>query len=710
MADATSPQQQLGFGFAVEDEASKPLGDIERAYISLTKTMDKTMREIAKTMNNFSDRLNEAGEAAQDAGEEEEKQTDRLQEADKALKKNILGLDQLGLSWNKLIGVLTAVSVGAVIIGLVGFFKKAFDAAVKFRSEMAKLNEVYSLSRKEGREVSSTILSLAGRAGKTRDEVMSMTRAMLDIGLTPRAAKAAGTSFRALAKVTLDLSAATGVSAESAANLTDQLIRINKVPANNIRNIGFSIKNVADQTRITTDELINFNQSLEPIFANLQDQSSSARAQFTQEMVGIAGALSDVGIDATKATSQFAEMLDETSAEGQKALGQLASFTGRSTTELKELIKNDPTAVFDQLAKSAGRMDPSQLKLMARSLEPLGLGFSELTRLSDKFGKAGSKSFRATVDEITKLSAKDNALAEAAQKRQDRIEGITTRFGRIWENVMIQIGGAISDKMIGPLMKRAMPLVKRFAKFLRGIDWDDIFQTLFDTIDAVIAAFNFIAPKVGAVLDFIGEAIGLAMSNIVSLVEATTELFSGNWEKAGRIVISIFDNIIDFYKRHFGPLLKFIAAPFIKAFDFVRNTIDEVLVYIGNEVAPMLEKVAKFIPGGETIVDALKSAGRSAETRIQEREEQARVQQGGDPRGSTVTQAVQPGQSPSGTQLQAPALNMPSRMTTADPAAQQLLKENNQYQKDIRDELRRRNRGGGAAAVKAGVVRANAGT
>lgn len=697
--------EQLGFGFAVDDEASGPLGDIEKSYVSLMRTMEGFHKKLAASMKGHSDRLGDAGDAAEKAGRKQENETSKLKEADKALRDNIVGLDKFGLSWDKVIKGLTAVSIGAVLIGVVALFKKALDAAVKYRSELAKLNETYALNAQETRVVSSTILSLADRAGRTREEVIKLTESLLELGITPKSVDKLGISFRDLARDTLDLSSAAKVGVETAAQFTDQLIRINRIPANNIRNIGFSIKNIADQTRITADELIQFNKSLEPIFAFMTDDSAEARAKFTQEMAGVAGALSDVGIDATKATSQFAEMLDETSESGAKALGQLASFTNRSTTELRELIKNDPTAVFDTLAKSAARMDPSQLRLMARSLEPLGLNFSELTRLSEEFGQSSSKSFKDRVKEITALDAKDDALAKAAMRRQSRIEGVQTRFQRVWENVMIRIGGAIIDNLVGPLTDVVVPMVEKFIKWLGDVDWKKVFQVLFKTMGDIVAAFEAVWPVVKWVFGNIGELIGLVMSNVFTLVEAGIELFSGNWKKAGALVMSIFDNIWDYAKRRFGPLFKIISSPFLKAMEFVQESIDSVLLYIGNEVAPMLGKVAKFIPGGETVVDALRGAGRAAEQRVAQREE--RIQREQSP-GTTVAQAMQPGAP--GIQVQSPQVNMPTRMTTADPTAQQLLRENNALQKEVRDELKMRNRGGGTASiVKNAMVLRNAG-
>lgn len=703
--------EQLGLAFVVQDQATGPLGDIENSYVSLMKSVDKSSGKLKKSMGGYSESLDEAGKSAEKAGDEEEKHTGKLQEAGKALKKNIIGLDEFGLSWDKIIKGLTAISIGAAIIGIGALLKKAFDAAVKFRSEFAKLNEVYALNTKESRIVGSAILGLADRAGRTRDEVMSMTKAMLDIGLTPAAAKKAGVSFKDLARDTLDLSSATGIGLESSVQFADQLLRINKIPAQNIRNIGYSIKSVADQTRISSDELVQFNKGLEPIFAFLIDKSGEGRAKFTQEMTGIAGVLSDVGIDATKATSQFAEMLDETSESGAKALGQLASFTGRSTTELRDMIKNDPSAIFDQLAKSAGRMDPSQLRLMARSLEPLGLNFSEITRLSEEFGQTNSKGFKDRVSEITALDAKENALAKAGQRRQSRVEAIQSRFGRVWENMMIKLGGLVIEKLLPPFEKYVLPMFEKFIIWLGDIDWEETFESLFKTIDDVIYFFKRVWTVTKKVFSAVGEFIGMMMGTISGLIDAGIAALTGNWEQAGEIIHQVLLGIVEFGEKHLGGLVELISEPFMKAMDIVMGTIDEVLVWMSKKVVPLLEKVASFIPGGESIVEALKGVGEAAEKRIEQRAKLAEFeyeQRNLGPRGSTVSQAIQPGQG--NISVQPAALNMPSRMTTADPTAQQLLRENNQLQKEIRDEMRTKGRGGGlASAAKNNMVRRNAG-
>lgn len=677
MADAGD----LGLQFGVDDQASEPLGEIEDAYISLMKTMGTFHKKLQKSLKGTSDGTEEAGESAKKAGEEQEKESGKLREAADALKENALGLDELKISWNSIIKALTAVSVGAAIVSIFEFFRRAMMKALEFRKELAKLNETYSMTAKDTVAVAGTLLSLTSRAGRTRDEVSQLVKAMLDLALTPSVAKKAGTSFRALARDALDFSSATGASLESAAELTDQLIRINQIPANNIRNIGYSIKNVADQSRISADELVQFNKGLEPLFAFLIDKSGDARTKFTQEMTGIAGVLSDVGIDANKATSQFAEMLDRTSEEGAKALGQLASFTGRGTEELRNMIMENPSAVFDTLAESASRMSPEQLQLMARSLQPLGLGFSELTRLSEGFGVSSKQNFQQAVRDIIALNARDDALAKAAAKRQERVSGIMDRFGALWDSIMIKIGGAVLDNLAKPFMEEVVPAVEEFVKWLGTVDWNGAFSTLFTVIKTIwkVGKFTFDLLKVG--FQNLGDFIGLTFGTIASAIQGLIALFLGDWGRAADIFKGIWESIVDTLKGMVARVLRFWLDP--------------------------LKKLASIFPGGDKVASFLDRALTALEGPA-EKDSNASVSTPDSelrPPRTTVREATGKGGKASKIKMDRSSLSMPDRIITTSPKVEILLNDQNALLLRMARSMEAR----GSRNPKSSMVLANAG-
>lgn len=674
MVDKT---EQLGFEFAVGDKASQPLGKIEKAYHSIMKTFDTLTSKLGRAMKSHSD-----GTAK--VGEESEKTTKKFQGLAKIkeflggkigkLKEGFgemkaemvqsaeaaFGMNEAFASMLKIMG--TAGLLGA-LIGFVGFLAKAFLETLEFRREVAKLNEAFTMNKKEAGEVSGAVFSLSHSLGKSRQEAIGLVRSLLELGLTPKVAKDAGTSFKELAKITMDFSAATGASSESAARLTDQLLRINQVGSTNLRSIGFSIKNIADNSRITTDELIAMNEAMEPMFAHLSEMSADAKTAFTQNMLAIGGALSDVGIDGKKATAQFAEMLDETSTEGIESLAKLSMFTGKNTETLKEMIKSDPAAIFDELAKKSEflrKTDPIRFKQMARDLQPLGLQFGELTKLAEKFGVEGSKSFKQTTIDLAAMEAKDKALSDAAKKRQAAIDGIMDKFKAQWDSLLLRVGGKLITKLVEPMMKRVIPAFEKLIDYLAEVDWDGIFSGAFDAINAL---WNIVKGFLSAVT--IGfEVIGTVIGGVMAMV-------TGLWDNG-------ISGMMDAGKELFDELAKLSSG----WADSLLGIFDDILVNIGG-----LAGLVSHIPGiGNTMASGLSSIAKGAEERIKARKVEA--ERSSAPTADSSVRSSMKATSGPKPVASVNEVSMPSRMTTSSPSTDQLLREQNDISKKILAALR----------------------
>lgn len=769
--------EELGFGLAVEDEASAPLGEIEDAYLSLMQTMEVFHKKLAKSMKTHSDRTDEVADAAQDAGEAVEKSKGRFAEMGEAIRDNWLGLDRLGISWGQVISVLAGLSVGAAIAGVVGWLKRAIDKANEFQQTFARLNEQFAMSRKEGREVASALASLELRAARSRDEVAGLIGTMLDIGLVPEKVKALGLSFRSLARDALDLSSATGVSTQASAEFMDQVIRINRVPTHNIRGIAFAIKSIADNSRISADELLSFNKNLEPIFANLADRSAGARQAFTLDMFGIAGALSDLNIDANKATSKFADMMDRTSASGNKALGQLSLFTNVGTEQLRKMMEENPAAIFDEVAKAASNMPTDQLRILARSLEPLGLDFVDLTKMR-KIGEelqSGGEGFATRADAARKAAEDQEALAEAAAKRQAAIEARQNRINKMIQDFQIRVGSWLIEILI-PHMDTLTKKAEQFVNFLENIKWDKLAKDVKPYWDLFSDGFSLVVKGGGATYRFLSDGLDGFLKFSQKNWDVWKSISVGNWAHARKEFVAQLRTVADLHKTVFTRLMpdsveawakeKIPAALssvktffretwedvktgaqnawdsavlgaqrmwerlkevlktakdywaniftgvgelVFKAFNDVRekmiDVLDQVLVYLGRDLAPKLAPFAKFLPGdtGTRLLDALKEAGASAEVRVEQREIARKRQERLNEairHGTTIAPVVS---------VNAASSSIPDKITTSSPTVEALLREQTKASREIVEALRQRNRESSVAALKRNFALSNSG-
>jgi hypothetical protein len=367
-------------------------------------------------------------------------------------------------------------------------FAKAASTALEFSREMAHLNETYFMTKRESAEVSSAVAGISLAFGKTREDAIETVKTLLDLGMIPRVANEAGTSIKELARISTEFSAATGVASGEAAGLIDQLLRVNRVGSTNIRSTAFAIKAVADNSHMTTQELLALNKAIEPIFAHFADKSEGARAAWTKNMMGVGGALSKLGISAERTSANFGNMLNSASAEGQKALGQLASFTDLNTDTLREMIQTDPAAIFDRLAVQAAKFkSQGSLQVMATQLSGINMSFEDAARLADEFGVKGPGAFKSTVASMIVMEQKNKSAADIAAARQTQLDSLMTGFKKEWEDLMLSIGGPMLTKVIQPIMKRLIPALKEVVKYLSNVDWDKVFGRLEAVIRRVVA-------------------------------------------------------------------------------------------------------------------------------------------------------------------------------------------------------------------------------
>lgn len=532
----------------VTDEASKPIGKIEKSYVQMMKSFGRGTIELVKNFKNYASQLAGVGDATEDTQKKTKKAEGRFSELNTTIKENWLGLDRLGLSWGDLLKVVAAFSIGGAIVAVIGFFKNAVTQANEFARSILQLNEQFKLSASQMAEVSATIAGLTGHAGMTREQVVALTKSLLDLGYAPQHMRGLDIGFKQLATTVADFSLATGVADTEAAEFFSDLQRISKIPASQFRAIGAGVKYIADEFHISSSELIRFDKSLTPVMAHLSGMSGKARADFKLNMLALAGSLDQIGVNAEGATKDFGEMLNETSEEGNRSIAMLSIATKTSTAALRDMIKSNPAKVFDTLSNSLAGMDTSQIKLLASTVKPLGLSFQELTALADRGRDKTKKSFEQEAAAAVAASQKQEALAAAAAKRQTALDAMAARWTNMWRNLSIKIGTSLTSHLLVPLEKRVIPVVESLIKKVAEINWDKVFT---DAMTVVEAFFSYIKEHKDDILQiakYLGYAVvafaGLKIvsSVVTSVVKLASSLITvGGWLfKIAKVAAIIF--------------------------------------------------------------------------------------------------------------------------------------------------------------------------
>lgn len=716
--------ENLGFGFYVEDQATHTLSKVEKSYHHTLKSMDVATRGITDNLQAYSERYQEVIDETEEHIETQKKSSSKFDEAKDAIKENWLGLDKLGLSWKSFLSFLAAASVGAAIVGVISFLTSAAKKAAEFGKELAKLNEAYSMSAKDAAVVGSALFGLEKRAGRTREEVAGMLRTMLDLGLTPKFAKQSGLAFKDLARDVLDFSSATGMSAESSATFFDQLIRINRVPATSVRGIGNAIKAIADNTRISTDELVSFNKNLEPLFGYIGGRSAKARKEFTLSMAALAGELSNLGIDAGRATQDFESMLNVMDAEGQHKLGLLANTMGESSTAIRDLLKNDPAKFFDKFSQSLAGKTNQELQFLATHIKPLGLNFAELSNLAERgadtlAGRADS--FVDAAQKAMEAAQREEELAKKAAKRQEALEALGNRLSKMWEKINLRIGGALLKHLIPVLEKHLVPLLDYIANWIATVDWDKVFGSIIkgfkDIYDwtaknkAFIQEywdlFTFLGKGALKILGFMFPGLTAAAATAFTLMTTDSSKFKDEVRTHWNSIKDKSAEVWGVVKVEGAKALTHIEGFMIKVFgeervnkwketalgaltswwDWIKDKLSVLKNIIQNIASGKLGAIVAGVlddSGGESFFDRLSKAGSD----LIAPEKITTTPKG--KKGTTVEALAKKGETSAGfTDLGSPTDKFPAQMITSSPSQERLLGKMVMLQQEMVSELRK---------------------
>lgn len=680
------PEERVGYRFDVTDEASQPLGSIEQAYVGVMDAMDQMHQTLMQAVRGQNEAMEDAAETAEEVQEETGKTAGKFDELTGAVKDNWLGLDRLGVSWASLTKFLAAASVGAAIVGVAFAFKSLADRAIALKNQLAALNEQYLMSAKQAMIVEGTVLRLQGTFGRTRDEVVSMTSRMLDLALVPGKLEALGTTFGKLSKDILTFSSATGIGVEGAADFADHLLQVQRIPAVGIRNIANAVKAVADNSRIGADELVSFIKGLDPILAMLSDQSGTASEEFVKNMTGIAGALTNIGVDPARATAMFGEMLDRTSEEGVEALSKLAIFTGQNEEALRSMIETDPARIFDELSRAAATMDKDQFRLLAKQLQPLGLEFVELNRLRNEGIKISNNEAltfaKRAAAELAKAE-QSKKLEEAAQKRQERLTAAMNKLSGRWDAVLTRMGTSILEKVVLPLSDSLIPVVKDFLVLLETGKLEEYFYSLGDGTYYALEAIKNYWNETKKGQDDLGDTLdnieGI-WNNFFSAFEAIME---GDFD---RFIVTFLDSL----KRATEMFVRGITYPVRKAFETLGVDVESMIkrIPILGKLFEEPDEKTKAIIEGSTENKAARAAERrreeNKEAKLERQRERAAKQEAFNDRGFLPPEAAG-GET---TDLLAipgkdVKFTMPREMKTTSPKQEKLLKEQNTILKDV---------------------------
>jgi len=358
-----------------------------------------------------------------------------LASADKSIgsfvAKNQAGLRSLGVAFT---------AMGAAIVGGLAASTKA---AVTFETAFTGVRKTVTATEAEFAVLSNGIRNLAKELPLTHSEIAGIAEAAGQLGIQTD-------SILGFTEVMAQLGMTTNMAAQDAATALARFANITQMSQKNFSKLGAVIVDLGNNFATTEAEIVDMAMRLAG--------SGHTIGMSESQIMGLAAALSSVGIKAELGGTAFAKVMLEMNsavASGGDKIKAWANIANVSVGEFERLFREDAAGAIQGLIAGVGRLQTSGADVTA-VLEDMGLGG---IRVTDALLRAAGAQDLFTDAQVTANKAweENTSLTEEARKR---LETTAAKLA-ILKNVLVDVGITIGDFIV--------PLLKQFVDFIRPV-------------------------------------------------------------------------------------------------------------------------------------------------------------------------------------------------------------------------------------------------
>jgi len=463
---------------------------IEKKVTTETKKSDTANQRAAGSLRNLSAAaLAASGQLGRMAGQ---------------VQENALGLEQLGLSWSKVFSVMRKLSIGYIIMSLA---KAGLNAALRIKDMNAQLYMTIQQSRAVAGVIDQT-RQQAVALGLSVDELKGIVQTGVQVAFLNRTVRDGEKVLRDYTKATLETAQATGLSAENIGQLYQRIIGVGAIAdVNKLRNIGAGIKFIADQSMLSSQEVLDFTASLEDMFRLSADGMGHTQTEMTGDLQAIAGALSTY-IKPQTIAEMFTGLQQEIARGVVGPVSRAWSFaTGEAMDAIQDRFKRgDVVGLMEDFTQSMVNRTGPQIMSFARTMgNAIGITERELLRLQNFEPGA----IRKMVEAQRKIIAEGKLQADAAAARQNRLTRAWNQaqdaLAGLWEEQGMRVVDILNKHLI-PAIEWLIVKIQDLRKWWNGLSEDT--QKSYVTWGTVGLALFAFSEKIGLVIGATSKLIG----------------------------------------------------------------------------------------------------------------------------------------------------------------------------------------------------------
>ena len=383
----------------------------------------------------------------------------------------------------------------------------AATAAIGFESAFAGVRKTVDATEEEFAALERGIREMSKQLPASATEIAGVAEAAGQLGIKTE-------NILDFTRVMIDLGEATNLSGVEAATTLARLANITQMSQTDFDRLGSTI--VALGNNLATTEAEIAEMALRLAGAGAQVGLSEA------QILGFAGALSSVGIEAEAGGSAVSRVMIEIAnavANGSEKLDQFADVAGMTTEEFKTAFEQDAAGAIITFIEGLGRMS-AEGENVFQVLDDMGL--SEI-RVRDALLRAAGAGdlFRESIKLGTEAWEENTALANEAEQRYATTASQLAMLRNQATDVAISLGQAL----LPIIREHLIPAAEQFVGMLQRLV--DAFTSLDPRTQKIILAILGLAAAIGPALVVLGKVLvvvgalvsplGLAVAAIAAL-------------------------------------------------------------------------------------------------------------------------------------------------------------------------------------------------
>ena len=362
------------------------------------------------------------------------------------------GLSSIGTSMT--VGVTAPIMAGTIAVTKAAIdWESAFTGVKKTVNEMvdANGNVTYSYAKLEGQ-----LKNLATQLPATHQEIAQVAENAGQLGISTD-------HIVEFTKTMIDMGESTNLSADEASTALARLANITGMSQDKFSNLGSSIVWLGNNFATTEQEITEMGLRL----AGAGKQIGLSQGS----IMGIAAALSSVGIEAEQGGSAFSKLmvsLQLAVEKGGESLESFASVAGMTSDKFAQLFKSKPEVALERFVKGLGESEKHG-KSAIQVLDEMGITEVRLRDTLLRAANAGDLMTKA-IEGGNKAFNENNALANEASKRYETTESKLKMLRNEAVNLGIELGGPLVDALRDglqaskPWLKTLSDMADKFSK------------------------------------------------------------------------------------------------------------------------------------------------------------------------------------------------------------------------------------------------------